>query len=287
MWVNPGGATAVTWSARHGGRRERRVTNRTIGQGYRRYYSWLLKLGQLRTIVLGTMIAITSSVLVTALVMALIPGSRDFFWYNMLVAVVSPLVSAPGLILVAISMVYQLNAAQTALTLAAETDSLTGVSNRRSFMAQAELAFARTRAGGAPFAVVMIDIDHFKAINDTHGHIVGDDVLREVAQACKAALRASDCFARFGGEEFVALLQLTDAAGAAAVAEILRKTVATLAFENRTPPAVTVSLGVAGYLASSESLHDILNEADRQLYAAKAAGRNRVMAAGNGLRQAS
>jgi diguanylate cyclase (GGDEF)-like protein len=257
-----------------------------IGQSYRRFYAWLLRLGQVRTMMLGTMIAITTSVLVTALVMALIPGSRDFFWYNMIVAVVSPLVSAPGLTLIAISMVYQLNAAQTALTLAAETDALTGVSNRRSFIAQAELAYAQTKAGGPVFAVVMIDIDHFKAINDNHGHIVGDDVLRDVAQACRAALRNSDCFARFGGEEFVALLHLTDSEGAVAVAETLRKTVAALAFENRTPPAVTVSLGVAGYRPSSESLHDILNEADRQLYAAKAAGRNRVMV-GNGMRQAS
>ena len=154
-------------------------------------------------------------------------------------------------------------------------------------MAQAELAFANAQAGGGPFALVMIDIDHFKAINDTHGHSIGDEVIRDVAQACKAALRSSDCFARFGGEEFIALLQLTDRAGAAAVAEILRKTVATLAFENRAPPAVTVSLGVASYLASSESLHDILNEADRQLYAAKAAGRNRVMVASTAVRLAS
>lgn len=257
-----------------------------IGNSYRRFYAWLLRMGQVRTIMLGTMIAVTTSVLVTALIMGLIPGSRDFFWYNMIVAVVSPLVSAPGLTMIAISMVYQLNAAQTALTLAAETDALTGVSNRRSFIAQAELAFSQTKAGGPAFAVVMIDIDHFKAINDNHGHIVGDDVLRDVAQACREALRSTDCFARFGGEEFVALLHLTDSDGAVSVAETLRKTVAALAFEHRTPPAVTVSLGVAGYRPSSESLHDILNEADRQLYAAKAAGRNRVMV-GNGMREAS
>ncbi len=259
------------------------MSGKIIGQSYRRFYAWLLRLGRVRAMMLGTTIAITTSVLV----MAVLPGSRDFFWYNMIVAVVSPLVSAPGLTLVALSMVYQLNAAQTALTLAAETDALTGVSNRRSFMAQAELAFAQTQAGGPPFAVIMLDIDHFKAINDNHGHIVGDDVLRDVAHACKAALRGTDCFARFGGEEFVALLRVTDTASAAVVAEGLRKTVAALAFENRTPPAVTVSLGVAGYLPGSESLHDILNEADRQLYAAKAAGRNRVMVAGGGMRQAS
>lgn len=262
------------------------MTNKIFGQNYARYYAWLLNLGIVRALVLSTMIAITGSVVVTAIVMMLIPGGADFFWYGMIVAVVSPALSAPVLAMVAIFMVFQLNAAQTALTLAADTDALTGVANRRSFMIQAELAFANARATGTSFAVIMLDIDHFKAINDTHGHSVGDDVIRDVAQACKDALRGSDCFARFGGEEFIALLQVTDTAGAVAVAEILRKTVASLAFAGRTPPAVTVSLGVAGYLASNESLHDILNEADRQLYAAKAAGRNCVMV-GNGARLAS
>lgn len=263
------------------------MPNRTIGQSYKRYYAWLLRLGRVRTMILSTGIAITTSVLVTALVMAFIPGSRDFFWYNMIVAVVSPLVSAPGLTLVAISMVYQLNEAQTALTRAAETDALTGVANRRVFLAQAETAFASARAGGADFGLIMIDIDHFKSINDNHGHTIGDAVLRDVAQACKNALRPGDCFARFGGEEFVALIPSTDAADASEVAERLRHTVATLVFENQTPPHLTVSLGVAGYRASSESLHDILSEADQQLYAAKAAGRNRVMVAGEPIRAAS
>lgn len=263
------------------------MTNKTIQQNYQRYYAWVMRLGHARALAFSTMIAITTSCICTALVMVFMPGSRDYFWYNMIVAVASPLISAPGLTHIAISMVSQLNAAQTALTLAAETDALTGVANRRSFMARAEQAFAHAMAGGGGFAVVMLDIDHFKVINDTYGHSLGDEVIREVAQACQNALRGSDCFARFGGEEFVALLPLTDDEGAAAVAEILRRTVASLAFAHSTPPSVTVSLGVASYLASSERLHDILNEADRQLYAAKAAGRNRTMVAGKDMRLAS
>jgi diguanylate cyclase (GGDEF)-like protein len=263
------------------------VTSKFLGQSYTRSYVWLLKLGVPRALALITLIAVTGSVLTTAVVMWLIPGPTEFFWYGMIVAVVSPALSAPGLGMIAISMVYRLNAAQTALTLAAETDALTGVANRRSFMAQAELAFATARSTGVSFAVVMLDIDHFKAINDAHGHGIGDEVIRDVAQACQAALRSNDCFARFGGEEFIALLQVTTIGDAEAVAEVLRKTVATLTFDNRTPPSVTVSLGVAGYLTSSDSLHDILNEADRQLYAAKAAGRNRVMVASAATRMAS
>lgn len=263
------------------------MTNKSFEKGYERYYAWLLSMGMARTLLFATTVAITTSCLVTAGVMLLMPESRAYFWYNMIVAVVSPLVSAPFLAMLAVGMVYRLNAAQTALTLAAETDALTGVANRRSFMLQAELAFANARNGGAGFAVVMLDIDHFKAINDTYGHGLGDDVLHDVAQACKAALRGSDCFARFGGEEFIALLQATDRTGAAEVAEVLRKTVASLAFENRTPPAVTVSLGVACYGPGNDNLHDILKEADRQLYAAKAAGRNCVMVEGKDMRLAS
>jgi len=263
------------------------VTSKFIGQSYGRFYAWLLKLGLARVLVLSTLIAIAGSVLTTAVVMLLIPGSAGFFWYGMIVAVVSPAISAPGLGMVAFRMAFELKNAETALTQAAETDSLTGVANRRSFMAQAQLAFADARSTGISFAILMADLDHFKAINDTHGHGVGDDVLRDVAQACKAALRHADCFARFGGEEFIALLPLTDHTEALALAEVLRKTVADLQFANRTPPTVTISLGVAGYLAGSDSLHDILNEADRQLYAAKAAGRNRVMPASTAVRLAS
>lgn len=258
-----------------------------LGQSYATFYGWVLRLGVQRALALTTAIAVTGSVLTTAAVLWLIPGPVDFFWYGMAVAVISPAISAPGLGLVAFKMAFHLEEAQTALRLAAETDGLTGVANRRSFMVRAELAFANAKSTGAPFAVVMVDIDHFKIINDTYGHGVGDDVIRDVAQACKAALRGSDCFARFGGEEFIALLPMTDIAGAFAAAETLRATVATLTFESQTPPAVTVSLGVAGYLASSDGLHDILNEADRQLYAAKAAGRNRVMVAGPANRLAS
>ncbi|WP_156458202.1 GGDEF domain-containing protein [Devosia epidermidihirudinis] len=258
-----------------------------FSENYARYYAWMLKLGVARALALTTAIATTTSVLVTIAVMLVLPAPEGFFWYGILVAILSPVLSAPGLGLLAWRMVYHLDAAQTALTRAADTDALTGVANRRSFMVEAELAFSNARATGAPMAIVMLDIDHFKAINDTYGHSIGDDVLRAVARACNEGLRGSDCFARFGGEEFVALLRMTDGRNALTVAEMLRKTVANLAFPHKTPPSVTVSLGVAGYTASCNSLHDILNEADRQLYAAKAAGRNRVASETNAARIAS
>ncbi len=278
----------MTWSDRHGGRRGRRVTKWTIKSGYERYYAWLLGLGMARTVLFATAVAITGSVLTTAVIMLLIPGPKDFFWYGMVVAVVSPALTAPGLGSTAFRMAFQLSATQAALKRAAETDALTGVANRRFFMTQAEQAFVEAEAGGVSFAVVMLDIDHFKTINDTHGHSLGDAVIHDVAQACQAALPQGDCFARFGGEEFIALVHVAGQDNALAVAEMLRRTVAALGFANGNPPAVTVSLGVALYQpGSAHGLHDILNEADRQLYAAKAAGRNRVEIASEGLRLAS
>lgn len=258
-----------------------------IGQKYQRFYAWVLNLGLLRALALTTLIATSTSVALTAIIMLIVPGSADFFWYGMLVAVLSPALSAPGLAHLAFTMVYQLNAAQSALTRAAKTDALTGVANRRFFLEEAEQTFSETKAHGGLFSLVMIDVDHFKSINDSHGHGVGDAVIRDVALACRDALRTTDTFARFGGEEFVALLRDTDTVGAARIAETLRQTVAALAFDNQAPASVTVSLGVASYLASGTSLHDILNEADRQLYAAKAAGRDRVMVAGEVTRLAS
>jgi len=263
------------------------VHTKIISQKYQRFYAWVLSLGLPGALAMTTLIATSTSVVLTAIIMLVVPGSEQFFWYGMMVAVLSPALSAPGLGYLAFMMVYQLNAAQTALTRAAKTDALTGVANRRFFLEEAEQAFGDVQSHGGLLSVVMIDVDHFKSINDSHGHSVGDAVIRDVARACKGALRDTDTFARFGGEEFVALLRNTDTAGAATIAETLRRTVAALAFDNHTPASVTVSLGVAGCLASGNSLHDILNEADRQLYAAKAAGRDRVMVADGTTRLAS
>jgi diguanylate cyclase (GGDEF)-like protein len=253
------------------------VHNSAFEQGYARLYAWFLRGGPIRPVLLMTVTATLTSSALTAALMWLVPGPVDFFWYGMFVAVASPLLSAPFLSVMAVRMVYQLKGAQAALARAAETDALTGVANRRSFIAQAEATHADCQVNGGSFAVVMIDIDHFKSVNDRHGHAAGDAVLHTVAQACKEALRANDRFARYGGEEFVALLRGTDQAGAIVTAEKLRDTIAALRFELRTPVRVTASLGVAVY-GVGKSLNETLNEADRQLYAAKAAGRNRTMA---------
>ena len=151
----------------------------------------------------------------------------------------------------------------------AVTDSLTGLENRRHFFEVAETEFSRSRRTGRPLAALMIDIDHFKAINDAHGHATGDSVLTSVAAACRRELRGHDLLARYGGDELVALLPDTDLDAAMVTAARLRD--ATVAAGAQVP--VTLSIGVA----TSEGCTDlpaVLQRADTALYAAKQSGRD-------------
>ncbi|MFH1914773.1 MAG: PAS domain S-box protein [Pseudomonadota bacterium] len=161
----------------------------------------------------------------------------------------------------------------------ATTDSLTGLSNRRRFMELAEREFARGKRYQGALTMLMMDIDHFKRVNDTHGHDVGDEVLRELAHISRAALREPDVLGRLGGEEFGVLLPETDSVAALEVAERLRRAIentpiATAAGEMR----ITVSIGAATSNTDAESVATLLKRADVALYAAKEAGRNRVVA---------
>jgi len=129
--------------------------------------------------------------------------------------------------------------------------------------------------------VAMIDIDHFKHINDTHGHEAGDDALRAVAAAVADHAREQDLIARFGGEEFCLLVPGLEEDEAVGYFEILRQRVAALQVElGHTTLRMTVSIGLCCLRAQGDSLHGLISEADRQLYLAKAAGRNRVCSTG-------
>lgn len=156
------------------------------------------------------------------------------------------------------------------------TDPLTGLLNRRGFFENGAREVARARRYGTPLAAIMLDLDHFKDINDTHGHAVGDQVVAHMAARCVELLRQVDLLGRYGGEEFVLLLPGTTPEGALNIAERLRR-----AFEDPLPvePAgliVTLSLGVAALTDRTPDLEALLQAADRALYKAKAAGRNRA-----------
>jgi diguanylate cyclase (GGDEF)-like protein/PAS domain S-box-containing protein len=145
-------------------------------------------------------------------------------------------------------------------------DSLTGLSNRRMLEEQLPREMARARRTGSPLCVALIDIDHFKAYNDSHGHLAGDEVLRECARAWDDALRGEDTIVRFGGEEFLVLLPDTAPEEAAEVVERLRE---------RTPMEQTCSAGLAAW-DFVEGSDDLLGRADAALYLAKAGGRDQL-----------
>ncbi|MBC3482996.1 sensor domain-containing diguanylate cyclase [Pseudomonas sp. SWRI77] len=168
--------------------------------------------------------------------------------------------------------------AEQGLATLAATDSLTGLANRRRLDQVLRLEWARAQRNHKPLAVLMVDVDHFKAFNQRHGHAGGDHALREVAKCIEACIRRpADLAARYGGEEFQVILPETDLAGARMLAERIRSSVAALApFANDTR-AVTVSIGIGLYEAGPQhDLASVLRAADEALYRAKANGRNRV-----------
>jgi diguanylate cyclase (GGDEF)-like protein len=160
------------------------------------------------------------------------------------------------------------------------TDYLTGLRTRGYFEQQLELEFKRAERKQQKFALLMIDIDHFKILNDTFGHHVGDQLLRDVTSILMKDMREVDTVARYGGEEFVIILPETTEAGAVFVAQRLRRAVDQAKFFAGSPHSVqhlTISIGVALYDTDAQFKRDLIEFADAALYAAKHAGRNRVM----------
>lgn len=162
------------------------------------------------------------------------------------------------------------------------TDTLTNLPNRRFFDAKLNEAYLQYLRGGAPLSVLVIDVDHFKNVNDHYGHLTGDSYLRSVARALERSIHGKmSCLARYGGEEFICLLEGEIPASAAAVAELIRSEVEKLRLPNVTAkaPCLTVSIGVATLLRGDPGALALVECADNQLYEAKAGGRNRVCGA--------
>jgi diguanylate cyclase len=171
----------------------------------------------------------------------------------------------------------QLAAVLTQVRELSEQDELTGLQNRRSIMALLTEQRARCASGGPTYAVALLDIDHFKRVNDRHGHAMGDDVLRTFAKIVGGTLRSTDRIARFGGEEFLLLLpNISEVRLAALAAERFRSAVEAHPWSELAPDlAITCSIGVAASCAG-EGVADTLARADAALYRAKSEGRNRV-----------
>jgi len=162
------------------------------------------------------------------------------------------------------------------LRMIAQVDHLTGALTRRGFVEQAEREMARSRRYERPSTLVMLDVDHFKMVNDTYGHTTGDQVLHQLAKLAEATLRPIDVFGRLGGEEFGILLPETGADEALIVAERLRESIAgfPMRLSNDATLKVTASFGIAVLTPTLTSVATWIEQADTMLYAAKAAGRN-------------
>lgn len=161
----------------------------------------------------------------------------------------------------------------------ATIDAGTQLYNKKYLLETLDSEFRFCRVYGRPLSVIYYDLDFFKKVNDVHGHICGDYILRETAQIAKSCVRAEDVLARYGGEEFVAVLPNTDGHTAAALAERMRKAMADheFVFEGRQMKQ-TISMGVSENQPAFASATDLLNDADRKLYQSKRSGRNRVTA---------
>ena len=160
------------------------------------------------------------------------------------------------------------------------TDGLTGIANRRKLDEALENEFLRAKRYGRPLSIAILDADHFKKVNDTHGHIVGDFVLKKLATLFQQNIRREELLGRYGGEEFVVVMPEVDSSGAFQLAEKLRKTVESTVFKSgEAELPITISVGVAT-LGAEESVKAFIDTADQALYKSKEDGRNRVTIGG-------
>jgi two-component system cell cycle response regulator len=161
------------------------------------------------------------------------------------------------------------------------TDQLTGLHNRRYMSRHLDNLVETAKKTGKPIAFVIMDIDYFKAVNDTYGHDIGDEVLKEFASRIAANVRGIDLACRYGGEEFVVVMPDTDMEYAYAVSERLRHSIETTPFRVSRAPhtlSLTISIGIAAAEGEKDSVDALLHRADQALYRAKKTGRNKVVA---------
>lgn len=177
----------------------------------------------------------------------------------------------------AFRLTRQMERAHNISTRAAQTDELTGLMNRRAFFEHAHVLYEQCRHNRQPLCALMMDMDHFKQINDTYGHQAGDQVLRQIGGVISASFRQADVYGRLGGEEFAVLLPNTSLETARSIAEQLVKAISGLVSEP--VQGLSASLGVASTDAQDQDLHGLMNTADKALYRAKAQGRNQVAVA--------
>ncbi|HQR59786.1 MAG TPA: GGDEF domain-containing protein [Methylophilaceae bacterium] len=196
---------------------------------------------------------------------------------TVIATIIIPGITVPPIIWLTMRILYELDLAERKLQILSVTDDLTGIYNRRHFVRAAEMALAYAKRYSENLAMILIDLDLFKNVNDNFGHQSGDQVLIEVVRRTSDCLRASDTFARYGGEEFVVLLPSTDLEGAKSLAERIRMRIGQcpVHVDGKTIP-LTISAGVTILEPHDDGIDPLLQRADKALYTAKQGGRDRV-----------
>lgn len=236
----------------------------------------LRRFGLLPSTIILTGASILISILVTVMVIAFTDG--EFTPGGIRLAILVPTLVAPVFAFPTLRLAQQLYLARDKLHRLSTIDELTQAYNRRCFIEMAGKALSRAKRYGDRFALIILDVDDFKQINDNYGHIAGDRVLVAISQTCQASIRDSDFFARYGGEEFVFLMPLEDPANVTAFAERIRVNLAQceIIYDHRNIQ-FTVSMGVGIIDKETLDVESILMRADASLYAAKREGKNRTV----------
>ncbi len=231
--------------------------------------------GAVRVVTAATALSVALSLLLTVAANLWLRGHVPVV--EIVIGVGIPLVLSPLFLYGFVALVHQLDLAEAHLRRLASEDDLTGAHNRRHILALAAAEWERSSRYGRAFSLLMVDVDHFKKVNDVYGHAVGDDVLRALVRTCGVSLRRTATVGRLGGEEFLVLLPDTGEPAAAEVGERLRSASAALKITAQGQQLqITVSVGVASRRPDTASLESLLKRADDALYAAKAAGRNQL-----------
>lgn len=195
-----------------------------------------------------------------------------------LITIFVPLIVAWPVGMVFVTLIKSLEAARAEAERLANTDLLTGVLNRRRFVQVASDELSQAQTSNSSVTLLLLDVDDFKKVNDKHGHEAGDDVLKMVAQRCNEALRPEDSFARWGGEEFVAVLPGANDAESIGIALKVRSAISSGEVDTAGELIrVTASIGVASEHENQESLDSLINRADHAMYEAKRSGKNKAI----------
>lgn len=243
-----------------------------------------------RGLFLASFVLGAASLLSRAAVRLAWPDSGDAFLAPSIIHAIGLMIAYTAVLLSSVSfLLMQKDRADFLAGQLASLDPLTGAFNRRTFIELAGKQLSRARRLDAPLSLVLLDIDHFKRVNDTHGHLAGDEVLKRFAELVRDQLRREDIFVRYGGEEFCLLLPDVPGPGAVALAGRIRRAVSKAAFvADGEAIELTVSAGVAARLDEGpEALDALIARADEALYIAKNRGRNRVAAVSLGRTRAA